>query len=203
MYTDLGILLPAVSYEKSISRVYEEAAVAMITWSGTLKVLGDVCHNHRNTSFPSWVPDWSDGNIKIFTPSGNAIGGSKITQSSPKTLNPRPGELHVRGKVIGTVIAWPKNMSITAVFPTRPEECELPILTDKLDGLVEDIETLRLWIEKTRFFRQLHNLLRANADICQGDLEDMLLDLLNQDSYSEQHENFRIRLDVLKYPETE
>jgi hypothetical protein len=203
LYTELGIPLPAVSYEKSISRVYEEAAVAMITWSGTLKVLGDACCNHRNTAFPSWVPDWSDGNIKIFTPSGNATGDSKITQSSPKILNPRPGQLHVQGKVIGTVIAWPKDMSVTAVFPTHAEECNLPILTGKLDGLVEDVETLRLWIEKMRFFRQLHNLLRTNEDICQGTLEDMLLDLLNQDSYSEPHETFRVWLDVLKYPETE
>src|ERR1700677_4376506 len=102
----------------------------MITWSGTLKVLGDACHSHRNTSFPSWVPDWSDGNIKIFTPSGDATGGSKITTSSSKSLNPRPGELHVQGKVVGTVISWRKNMSVAAVFPTRPEQCELPILTD-------------------------------------------------------------------------
>jgi hypothetical protein len=142
LYTDLGIPLPAVNYGKSLSRVYEETAVAMITWSGTLKVLGDACHNHRNTAFPSWVPDWSDGNMKIFTPSGDATGGSKITKPS-RTLNPRPGELHVQGKVIGTVTDW-MNKFATAVFPTRLEQCELPILTDKLDQLVEDVEILRL-----------------------------------------------------------
>jgi hypothetical protein len=201
LYTDLGIPLPAVDYEKSISRVYEEAAVAMITWSGTLKVLGDACHSHRNSSFPSWVPDWSDGNIKTFTPSGDATGVSKIAESS-KSLNPRSGELHVRGKVVGTVISWRENMSVAAVFPTRAEQCELPILTDKLDGFVEDYETIRLWIEKTRFFRQLYSLLRTNRDVCQGDPKDMLLDILNQDSYSETNEIFMTWLDILEYPET-
>lgn len=200
LYTDLGIPLPAVNYGKSLSRVYEETAVAMITWSGTLKVLGDACHNHRNTAFPSWVPDWSDGNMKIFTPSGDATGGSKITKPS-RTLNPRPGELHVQGKVIGTVTDW-MNKFATAVFPTRLEQCELPILTDKLDQLVEDVEILRLWIEKTRFFRQLHSLLQADSGICQEDPEDSLLDLLNQDSYSEPDETFIIWLEILKYPET-
>ncbi|CZR66339.1 uncharacterized protein PAC_16240 [Phialocephala subalpina] len=203
LYTDLGIPLPPVNYENSLSRVYEEAAVAMITWSRTLKVLGDACHNHRNTAFPSWVPDWSDGNIKIFTPSGDATGGSQITETSSKTLNPRRGELHVQGKVIGTVLDWEKNASVTALFPTHPEQCEVPILNDELDGPVQDTETLRLWIEKTSFFRQLHNLLQGNPDICQVNLvEETFLDLLNQDSYSEADEVFSIWLDILKYPDT-
>jgi hypothetical protein len=202
LYTNLGISLPAVSYEKPLSRVYEEAAVAMIAWSGTLKVIGDACHNDRNTAFPSWVPDWSDGNIKIFTPTGNATNGSKITKSSSKNLNPRSGELHLQGKVVGTVLAWRMELSATAVFPTHSEQCELPILTDELDGLVEDVETLRLWVDKTKFFRQLHSLLQRNSDICQGDYEDTLLDLLNQDSYSEPPKVFEIWLDILQYPET-
>jgi hypothetical protein len=203
LYNDLGIPLPAVDYKKSVSCVYEEAAVAMITWSGTLKVLGDACRYHRDTSFPSWVPNWSDEDIKIFTPSGDATGGSKITHPSPKSLNPQRGELHVQGKVVGKVIAWRNKRSIAAIFPTRPEQCELPILMEKLDGLLEDVETMRLWIDKTRFFRRLHNLLRTNADYCDGDPEDMLIDLLYQDSYSEPDENFRIWLDILQYPETE
>jgi hypothetical protein len=202
LYTDLGIQLPVIDYEKPLSRVYEEAAIAMISWSSTLKVLGDACHNDRNTSFPSWVPDWSDGNIKIFTPSADATRGSKVIKSSQVTLNPRPGELHVEGKVVGTVISWKNRFIEEAVFPTHPEQCELPILADKLDGLVEDVETLQLWIGKTRFFRQLHNMLKAEVELYEGDLEDILLDLLNQDSYSEPHESFRVWLDIFKYPET-
>ncbi|KAE9367549.1 HET-domain-containing protein [Stipitochalara longipes BDJ] len=204
LYTDLGIPLPAVSYEKPLSRVYEEAAVAMVTWSSTLQVIGDACHNDRNTAFPSWVPDWSDENIKISTPSGNATRGSKIAKFSAKILNPRLGELHVQGKVVGAVLPW-KDLSVTAVFPTRPENCELPILTQQLDGLIgeeEEVETLRLWIEITRFFRQFHSLLQANPDLCQEGLEDTLLDLVNQDSNSEPPEIFEIWLNILQYPET-
>ena len=202
LYTDLGISLPAVDYEKPLSRVYEEAAVAMISWSGTLRVIGDACHNDRNTAFPSWVPDWSDENIKISTPSGDVTKGSKIPKPSSTALNPRPGELHVHGKIVGTVLPWRKDFSDTPIFPTRPEQCELPILTQKLAGLVEDVETLRLWIEKTRFYRQFHGLLQDHPELCQGDLEDTLLDILNQDSYSEPPEIFDIWIDILAYPDT-
>lgn len=34
LYTYLGIPLPAVDYTKSLSQIYEEAAVAIIAWSG-------------------------------------------------------------------------------------------------------------------------------------------------------------------------
>ncbi|KAF2260543.1 hypothetical protein CC78DRAFT_523119 [Lojkania enalia] len=201
LYTDLGIQMPAISYEKSIPRVYEEAAVAMITWSGTLKVLGDACHSHRDTLFPSWVPDWSDGNIKISIPLGDATSGSKITDS-PETLNPRPRELHVQGKMAGTVIDWRHGRHMKAIFPTQIEQCELPISAKELDSLVEDAETLLLWINKTRFFRQLYSLLRNNVDYREGDLEDILVDLLYQDSFSEPDGPFKAWLEILKYPET-
>jgi hypothetical protein len=203
LFTELGILLPEVRYEKSIARVYEEAAVAMIIWSGTLKVLSDACRSHMDTSFPSWVTDWYNETIKVFTPPGNATGGSKIPKSSPEVLNPIPGELHVRGKIIGRVEAWRENRSLTAVFPTRAEQCKLSILTEKIPGLVDDVDFLRLWIDKTRFFRQLYAFLQTHPVYCQeAEVEDRLFDILNQDSYSDPHEIFRAWLDLLKYPET-
>lgn len=161
LYTDLGIPLPAVDYTKSLSQVYEEAAVAMITWSATLKVFGDACHSNRNTSFPSWVPDWSDGNLKIFTPTGNATKESKITGPSPKILNAIPGQLRVQGIIVGTVLTWRKERSCTPTFPTRLEQDDLPIVMATLPGLtddIEDLEALRLAIARINFFRQLYNL---------------------------------------------
>ncbi|KAH8660459.1 heterokaryon incompatibility protein-domain-containing protein [Xylariales sp. PMI_506] len=202
LYTKLGVMLPAADYTKPIADVYEGAAIAMIEWSRTLKVLGDACHGR--VSFPSWVPDWSDGNIKISTPSGNATGGSKIVGSSPRVLNPRPGELCVNGKIVGRVIGWEDNTSIAAAFPTRAEQCNLSILTGEINSIVEDVETLRLWIDKVKFFRQLYRLLRTNSSITHnsGDLEDVFLDILKQDSYSDPDELFTIWLDILAYPET-
>jgi len=201
LYTSLGIPLPAVNYSKPLVRVYEEAAVAMIIWSRTLKVLGDACHDR--TSFPSWVPDFSDDGIKIFTPSGDATQGSKIIAPSPKTLNPRPGELCVRGKVVGRVVNWGAGqMPTTAIFPTRPEQCQLGILTTPIDGLVEDVDTLRLLVDKIRFFRQLYRYLEASPEHCNGDVGDTLLDLLKQSSYSEPSQAFNIWLEILSYPDT-
>ncbi|KAI5866516.1 hypothetical protein GGS23DRAFT_550945 [Durotheca rogersii] len=200
LYTSLGIQLPAVEYSKPLWRVYEEAAVAMIMWSQTLKVLGDACHDHP--SFPSWVPDFSDADVNISTPSGDATGGSKITVQLPTVLNPRPGELCVRGKVVGRVVTFGGETPATTIFPTRPEQCELGILTRPLDGLVEEVDTLRLLVDKIRFFRQLYRLLQDNTEYCSGDAEDTFLDLLSQDSYSEPSRVFNIWLDILEYPDT-
>jgi hypothetical protein len=202
LYRTLGIPLPAVSYEKSTARVYEEAAVAMIVWSGTLKVLSDACRSPLNLSLPSWVPDWSNENIKMFTPAGDATSGSKITESSSETLNPIPGELHVQGKVIGRVNAW-RHRSFAAVFPSRPEECELLTFTDKISSIGDDVDTVRLWVEKIRFFRKLYCFLRAHPAYChEVDVEEVLSDLLHHDSYSEPHEIFKAWINILKYPET-
>jgi hypothetical protein len=200
LYTNLGMQLPAADYTKSISRVYEDAAIAMIRWSRTLKVLGDVCH--KSTSFPSWVPDFSDTDITISTPRGKATDGSRVVNGSTRILNPRPGELCLRGRLVGRVVAWSHHDSISTIFPTRIEQCQLPILTDQIDGLVEDVDTLRLWVDKINFLRQLYYFLQANAEYGNGDAEDTLIDLLNQDSLSEPNLAFNIWLDVLQYPET-
>ncbi|KAF2034593.1 hypothetical protein EK21DRAFT_107726 [Setomelanomma holmii] len=57
LYTTFGIPLPDVDYGKSLAKVYEGAAVAMISWSGTLRILGDACRTDGDAQIPSWVPD--------------------------------------------------------------------------------------------------------------------------------------------------
>lgn len=193
LYTSVGIQMPAVDYSKSLSQVYEGAAVAMIIWSRTLKVLGYACHD--GSFLPSWVPDFSNGTIKDSTPSGDATGESKVTASSPSVLNPRPGELCVRGKVVGRVV------SAATIFPTRPEQCELGILKGHVAGVVEEVDTLRLMIDQIKFCRQLYQHLQDSPD-CSEDAEDTFLDLLNQARYSESSQVFDIWLDILQYPET-
>lgn len=201
MYTNLGIQLPKVDYLKPLPRVYEEATVAMIMWSQKLNILGDACHNH--SSLPSWVPDFSGVELKASVPLGDATGGSKIAVQESRLLNPRPGELCVRGKVVGRVVTLGSESQATTVFPTRPEKCGLTILTTKIDGLVDDVETLRLLIDKIRFFRQLHRLLQDGAESYSEDIEDMFLDILSQNSYSESSQAFNVWLDILEYPDTE
>lgn len=183
--------------------MYEEATVAMVCWSGTLKVLGDACRIHRDGSFPSWVPNWSDGNMKISTPSGNATAGSRISKSSPAVLNPIQRELHIRGKIIGTVEPWKKHFTVTSDFPTHSEQCDIPSFSEKVTDLVADEAALHLWIDKTRFFRQVYALLQTNPIYCDGsEPEDIAYDLFNQEIYSEPDDIFAAWLDILQYPKS-
>ena len=200
LYTSLGIPLPAVDYSKPLSRVYEEAAVAMIIWSRTLKIFGYAYHN--DPSLPSWVPDFSDANIRMSVPSGDVTGGSKIPKQFPIVLSTRPGELFVRGKVIGRVVTGGVGTPAVTIFPTRPEQCELGILTGPVDGLVEEIDTMRLLTDRIRFFRQVYHLLQEGMEYCSEDVEDTFLDLLSQNSYSEPSQAFNQWLDILRYPDT-
>lgn len=201
LYTGLGIPLPAVDYTKPLSQIYEEAAVAMIAWSGTLKVLGDASHSHRDASFPSWVPNWSDDTLRIFTPDGDATSGSKISQPSTDTLNTNSGELHLRGKIIGRILAWRKSRTCEAVFPSRLNQCELQ-LKGHIDGLGDDTETACLAIGRVRFFRQLYNLLKTDTQLCPYDSDNLLADILYQSSYSEVNKSLNVLLDILQYPDT-
>jgi hypothetical protein len=202
LYLGLGIQLPEVNYGKSIAQVYEGAAIAMISWSRKLKILGDACRTDRDASFPSWVPDWSNGGRIVSAPNGNDMG-SKVRDTSPAILNSAPGELHLRGKMVGTLEAWMDHHAMTAAFPSHPDQCPDVLFSETASNHVEDTEFLRVWIQKTKYFRQLHNLLINNvAYYGDSDLEDILHDLLKQDSYSEPDNIFRAWLDILQYPDT-
>jgi hypothetical protein len=175
----------------------------MISWSGKLKILGDACQIDHDTSFPSWVPDWSNGNLIVSAPNGNATAGSKVSDTSLADLNSASGELHLRGKIVGTLELWTHHHAMTATFPSHPDQCEDIHVPEIASNLVEDTEFLRLWIQKTVFFRQLHKILETTAAYCDdSDLEDILYDLLKQDSYSEPDDDFRAWLDILQYPNT-
>jgi hypothetical protein len=202
LYSNLGIPLPAADYVKSTSRVYEDAAVALILWSGTLDVLGDAIHIHRRDKFPSWVPDWSNNEVKIYAPQGAATDYSRIFHSSQEILNPTTGELHVRGKLVGKVSAWKIGRYSTWQFPTRLEQCSLPVSKSDVGALLEDAEFTNLWIRKTRFFRQLCSSLRKFEKYCEEEVDDILLELLKQNSYPECNKEFNVWLDIIKYPET-
>ncbi|KAH7304153.1 heterokaryon incompatibility protein-domain-containing protein [Stachybotrys elegans] len=202
LFTNLGISLPAVDYSKTLSVVYEEATVSMIIWSRTLKILGDACHDR--TSLQSWVPNFSGRRISI--PTGDATRGSRVNTKSLKVLNPKPGELHVRGKIVGRLEGskGDSNTASSLIFPTRLGQCDLGILSEPLNGHLEDVDTLRRLIGTIRFFRQLFHILQEYcANDGTADVEDMFLDLINQDSYSEPSQIFDIWLDILQYPDSE
>lgn len=107
-----------------------------------------------------------------------------MSQTLLGTLNTNAGELHLRGKVIGRVLAWRKSRTCAAVFPPQFIQCELQ-LRGHIDGLGDDPETTCLAIGRLRFFRQLYNLLQTNTQLCLYDTEDLLADILYQSSYAE------------------
>lgn len=204
LHTSLGISLPPVDYRKTLAQVYEDAAVSMVAWSGTLDVLGDAARVHRDTSFPSWVPNWADPELKISTPKGSVAARTPLRSVARDVLSPLSGRLHVHGRIVGMVDAWTGQHSMTPVFPSRVEQCTEIVFSDQAASLSGDTDFLLLWMEKINFFRKLRELIATETCYTNGfDVEDVLCDLLEQASYSECDEIFSAWLDVLQHPTTQ
>jgi hypothetical protein len=199
--TSLGMQLAEVDYEKPIIRVYEEAAAAMIWWSGRLHILNAACLVRTDASFPSWVPNWSDVSLRLYVPGGNATAGSLIRIPSSGALNPIPGELHVRGKLVGVVEAWPKHYGTTPIFPAHVQQCGILAFSGEANDIIGFEDRLRLYIEQTRFFRQLYMMLQTHP-MYGNDLgrETFAYHLLKQNSRCKPDGTFATWLDILQYP---
>ncbi|KAF2034592.1 hypothetical protein EK21DRAFT_107725 [Setomelanomma holmii] len=122
---------------------------------------------------------------------------------SKEILNLKPGELHSRGRIVGTVESWTDFHTMTAAFPSHPDQCAPLAFSKHASDLVKDPDVLPLFIQKAMFFKQLYDLLKKNVAY-RGDFdtEDILSDLLRQDSFTEPDRLLFDWLDILQYPIT-
>ncbi|EMC96747.1 hypothetical protein BAUCODRAFT_122712 [Baudoinia panamericana UAMH 10762] len=202
VFASLGVELPAVDYSKPVTAVYTSAAVAMISWSRTLKVLKDACSVHRQHGLPSWVPDWNDSEIRLYVADGDATNGSRTADASVAALCPELGKLHVRGKRVGKVVTGSEG-GILLRFPTRTSTESLAILAKDETRAVDDVDFLRLLIEKIQLFRQLLNTLSSKSVLCGGeDAVDVFFDLLCLQEATEHRSMFQDFIDLLTYPKS-
>ncbi|KAK6431938.1 hypothetical protein LTR95_011895 [Oleoguttula sp. CCFEE 5521] len=132
LYTSLGVAMPEVDYDRPLAHIYADATVAMIRWSGSLRILRDASTSHRDPSLPSWTPDGSDDQARMYMSDHNATSASRLDENDLAALHPTRGCLRVRGRLVGT--AQYRNLT--------------------------DPDYLRLTIERIAFFRELHRGLR-------------------------------------------
>ncbi|OQO03764.1 hypothetical protein B0A48_10404 [Cryoendolithus antarcticus] len=153
LYTSLGVAMPEVDYDRPLAHIYADATVAMIRWSGSLRILRDASTSHRDPSLPSWTPDWSDDQARMYMSDHNATSASRLDENDLAALHPTRGCLRVRGRLVGTVHG-PGVM----IFPMISS---LAILSGTAQYRnLSDPDYLRLTIERIAFFRELHRGLR-------------------------------------------
>ena len=200
LYTNLGIPMPPVDYTKPIASVYTDAAIAMITWSRSLSILRDACSIDREPTLPSWAPDWNDDGARMSMPSFDATRGSRLDDAAIERLSQHTGRLIVRGVVVGSVVGE-ADMGLMLPFPTRSTSCELAILSTDEYRVVDDVDFLRLLIDKIRFFRELLHTIEVHSTLfAEYSVEDIFHDLLTLGQRSFRSDLFEKWLDILRYP---
>jgi hypothetical protein len=200
LYTSLGIPMEPVDYTKPIASVYTDAAVSMIAWSRSLSLLCDACSNDREPTLPSWVPDWSDDGARMFMPSFDATRGSRLSCATIESFSSHTKRLKARGVIVGSVIGEPGG-GIMLPFPTRSTSCELAILSTDEYRVVDDVEFLRLLIDKVKFFRELLRTIEGHSTLFpEDDVEDIFHNLLTFGRISFRADLFGRWLDMLRYP---
>ena len=200
MYINLGVPLPPVDYGSSLASIYAGAARAVISWSQSLRILRDACSTNRDPTLPSWVPDWSDTSARLFMPTGYA---NKAFHFKYTNLTAPPGDgskLAVRGTVIGEIVSSGDG-GIMMPFPTRQSSTDLIILSSDEYKVVDDVEFLRLMIDKIRLFRALLRTIEANPELSQNDdWNEVIHELLTLGKPSFRDDLFDEFLDILSYP---
>jgi hypothetical protein len=202
-FSALSVPLPAPDYEKPLAQVYEEAIVSMIVYSRSLHVLCYASSNNRSRNLPSWVPDWQDENVKLVTPLSEATEGSRVANTEFSVLVKMPGQLRVRGKIIGIVTTRSQSDFATLDIPSDSLLDGLPILTDEKYDFLNNIGDLRLLIHRVRLFREWKRLIETVPSQFDGEeSRDMFYDILNFSSESSPRDLFDIWVDILEYPNT-
>jgi hypothetical protein len=207
VFAGLNIPLPAPDYGKPLETIYEEACVAIVFHSGSLRILDYASTNARNPNLPSWVPDWQDQEVTLVNPSGtSATDGSRISRTHLSTLSPANGQLFVRGRIIGLITTRSKNLSTTTEFPSG----SLPILKGEKYHLVEnEVDSLRLLMHRVRLFREWMRLVDEvpppYSDEDSGDLFHKVVtfnSLFSSDPAFSDPRIFNAWTEILQYPET-
>jgi hypothetical protein len=103
---ELGFDLPLPDYQKSLEKVYTEAAVACINHDRCLHILFEAPSDNRRSGLPSWVPDWTDvgwkssDSRKAMLGKGFQAAGSASPQWS---FSPDQQRLLLSGRVVDSI----------------------------------------------------------------------------------------------------
>jgi hypothetical protein len=136
----------------------------------------------------------------MFMPSFDATRGSRLGCATIESFSSHTKRLKARGVIVGSIIGEPGG-GIMLPFPTRSTSCELAILSTDEYRVVDDVEFLRLLIDKIRFFRELLRTIEGHSILFpEDDVEDIFHDLLTLGRISFRADLFGRWLDMLRYP---
>jgi hypothetical protein len=136
----------------------------------------------------------------MFMPSFDATRGSQLDGATIESISSHTRRLKLRGVIVGSVIEESEG-GIMLPSPTRPTSCELKILSTEEYRVVDDVDFLRLLIDKVRFFRELLLMIEVHSALFpEDDVENIFHDLLTLGQTSFRADLFEKWLDILRYP---
>lgn len=163
-------------------------------------MLDYACSNTRSQNLASWVPDWQDEDVILFIPRAYATDGSRISQSHISALSPTTGQLHVRGRAVGSIVRRAENDFATLEFPSG----SLPILKeDRYDLVGNEVDSLRMLVHRIRLFREWMGMVDAILPLYpEDDSSNYFHQLLRFKSDPSDARLFNAFVDILQYPNT-
>jgi hypothetical protein len=141
IFRRLRVGFPEIDYSKSVERIYTEATMRMIIIDDSLEIIRQVCSEHELPSLPSWVPDWSDTQARIF-PMGNFHASQN---STPRySFSEDMQELSLVGKRIARIIFCGQSRPQIPIF--RPANIDLH---EWANSIIFSIRAIRDWVQFT------------------------------------------------------
>lgn len=148
VFLDCGFVLPAPDYRKTVAEVFEEVTIAVILYSGSLRILETVMNPNRQHDLPSWVPDYTDQSFRKPSIEQPPLRSSR---SSFIWARRKVHQLQLRGMLVGIINSRHRKMEYLN-FNIQELMANTETYVNQWETCMETcMETLREWYEAASY----------------------------------------------------
>jgi len=144
IFLDYGLVLPTLDYRKTVAEVFEEVTIAVILYSGSLRILETVISPNRRHDLSSWVPDYTNQSCRKTSSEQPPLRSSR---SSFTWVRREAHQLQLRGMLVGIIKSRHRKMGH---LNFNLQEMRASLETFENQGKT-CIEILREWYEAASY----------------------------------------------------
>jgi hypothetical protein len=171
MLERLGVNPPEPDYSKPAADIYRDITIAAIVHDSSLEVLKQVEGHKSISDLPSWVPDWSNTNIRRF-PSNIFY---EVPWKIPMRFSLKAGcrIICLFGREAGSAVDVKTGLGIQHDMPMTfdldfPTRFDLKSLEALGQQYINTIKVLRAWLRHIRDWHMLTSTYKYNMDDALG-----------------------------------